>query len=104
MMSMASVLSLFIAALPLLCSMHHAQELKAKELMWTDMLPAEQAAAILLGWNAAMWDEGETPACVDMHWAELSVAEVGAATTMGYTEEDWDAEEEDDGGDETLRV
>ena len=78
--------------------------LKAKELMWTDMLPAEQAAAILLGWNAAMWDEGETPACVDMHWAELSVAEVGAATTMGYTEEDWDAEEEDDGGDETLRV
>ena len=98
---------------------------KAKELMWGQMQQNEQAAATLLGippappgpsrtavalavaateyargsragWDAAMWDEGETPAVVDKHWAELTEAEVSAATTMGYTAEDWDAEEDEE--------
>ena len=68
----------------------------AKELTWAAMLPAEQAAAILLGWNAVMWDAGETPPCVEMLWADLSGEEQAAAITMGYTQDDWDAEEEEE--------
>eukprot|EP01043_Picozoa_sp_COSAG02_P025853 COSAG02_NODE_1467_length_12482_cov_6.138577_2_plen_568_part_00 len=72
----------------------------AKELMWAEMLSREQASAILLGWNAAMWDAGDTPPCVEMPWAELSDAEKEAAALMGYTQDDWDAEEEFEEDDE----
>lgn len=55
----------------------------AKDGYWKEMTAAEQAAAVILGWTAEMWDSGETPAAVETRWEALSQEEQTAAELMG---------------------
>jgi len=60
--------------------------------LWADLNFDEQNAAMLLGYDEASWDAGETvPTC--MHpWLRLSTVEQNAATLLGYRQAIWDAE------------
>ena len=72
----------------------HGEELSGKDKMWMRMNVDEQAAAAVLGYNAASWDAGATPPACTQLWKELrrQPAQLAAAQTLGYTESDWDAE------------
>ena len=46
---------------------------------------------IALGWNATMWDEGDsTPDTNDMYWDELIQEQQAAATQVCFTQDLWD--------------
>ena len=46
---------------------------------------------IALGWNANMWDEGDsTPDTNDMYWDELIQEQKAAATQVCFTQDLWD--------------
>jgi hypothetical protein len=53
---------------------------------WDDLPPKIQAAATVLGYTQAIWDEGEEPASSDKDWAKLSATERKAGKMLGYDE------------------
>ena len=58
---------------------------------WAELTPAEVQAAAALGWDAALWDAGESPEACFQPWRVLTAAQKRHAEALGYTQADWDA-------------
>jgi len=68
---------------------------------WEEFTPAERQAAAALGWDGAMWNDGQVPECCEHHWRVLDAGQKRHAEALGYTQADWDAELEQDEVQET---
>jgi hypothetical protein len=56
---------------------------------WDELPEDVKAAAVVLGYDKAVWDgDGKAPSD-DKDWEELTSAERKAAERLGYTEETW---------------
>ena len=60
--------------------------------VWGEMTIDQQKCAMLLGYDEAMWENGEWPISVNHPWMELTAVEQQAARGLGYTRETWDSE------------
>ena len=63
---------------------------------WAKLSKEAQNAALVLGYNQAIWDNDGSPPTEDMDWNELSRKEQEAAITLGYTKEKWNGDGDDD--------
>ena len=65
----------------------------ARELsQWKFLTDNERAAAMLLGWDCQIWNDGTCPAKGMLLWRSLCRAEKTAAVSLGYYEDLWDTE------------
>ena len=65
----------------------------AKELsQWKYLTNDERAAAMLLGWDCQIWNEGMCPLKGELLWRALSDEEKNAGMMLGYNEQLWDTE------------
>jgi Na+-driven multidrug efflux pump len=57
-----------------------------------DELPVEvKAAAVALGYNQVMWDQGLEIEALNVYWDQLSPEKQRAAATLGYDKDRWNA-------------
>ena len=63
---------------------------------WEEFTPAERQAAAALGWDGAMWNEGQVPECCEHHWRVLDAGQKRHAEALGYTQALWDEELEEE--------
>ncbi|KAL7446799.1 hypothetical protein ACHAXM_011259 [Skeletonema potamos] len=69
-------------------------------LDWEELPSTMQEAALTLGCNSQMWDNGEESSQCELFWSELTQEEQKAAMVLGYQSSTWDndenGQEEDD--------
>lgn len=62
---------------------------------WNNLSSEAQAAAKVLGYTKAIWENDGSPPTEDLDWHQLSQEEQDAAHTLGYNQQKWDGEEDD---------
>ena len=60
--------------------------------VWADLPTDIRNAFSVLGWNATLWNSGESSPAHDLAWADLSPEQKEAAAALGYGQDSWDNE------------
>ncbi|KAK1738023.1 hypothetical protein QTG54_011317 [Skeletonema marinoi] len=76
-------------------SSHSRNNIDINLLEWSELPTPMKEAALTLGCNSQIWDDGEESSQCELFWSELTQEEQKAAMVLGYQSSSWDGDDED---------
>lgn len=101
--SMTEVVGLGDVTVPPLRAPPRPHEDGKKSSLWVELTPEEMRAAMVLGYDASLWDNGTIPSTIERRsvrrpWSALSPQLRAAAMALGYRAREWDEDMDEEGG------